>query len=158
MPSQTVIDCSKLIKAKGLTIAFAESATAGRLAFEFSLTEDSGTTLKGGLISYDASVKEQVLEISAGLIAEYTPESAEVTKEMAIRLRDLIQSDLQVAVTGLTTQGGSETVHKPVGTMFVHLLTGQSSVAVHDVFQGSPEEIVMQAVELAAQTIMNELK
>lgn len=157
MPSQIVTECSKLLKNNNLTISFAESATAGRLAFEFSLTEHSGAILKGGLISYDAGVKEQVLGIPADLITEFTPESAEVTKEMALRLRDLIESDIQVAVTGLTTPGGSETAHKPVGTIFIHLLVRESSVAVHRVFEGSPEEIVLQAVDLAAQTIVNEL-
>lgn len=38
MPSKLIIECSKTLKELGLTIAFAESATAGRIASEFSLT------------------------------------------------------------------------------------------------------------------------
>ncbi|MCF2446686.1 nicotinamide-nucleotide amidohydrolase family protein [Dyadobacter sp. CY345] len=157
MPSQLIIDCCKLLKEKGLTIAFAESVTAGRLAAEFSLAEDSGSVLKGGLVCYDAEVKEDVLGITAEYIEEFTPESAEVTKELAVRLKKLIRSDIQVAVTGLTTSGGSESSRKPVGTIFLHLIIKDNSIAVREVFDGTPEEIVLMTVDLAAKTIINEL-
>jgi nicotinamide-nucleotide amidase len=158
MPSQNVIDCSKIIREQMLTIAFAESVTAGRLASEFSLTADSGAILKGGLVCYDASVKEQVLGVPQALVEKYTPESSEVTKDMGMRLKSLIPSDIQVAVTGLTTPGGSEDEHKPVGTIFIHISLSGSSIAVRKVFSGSPEEIVLQAVDLAADTIIHEMK
>jgi len=157
MPSQLIIDCSKILKEKGLTIAFAESVTAGRLAAEFSLTQDSGSVLKGGIVCYDAEVKEEVLGITSEYIKEFTPESAEVTRELAIQLKEIIRSDIQVAVTGLTTSGGSETSQKPVGTIFLHLVIRDNSIAVRKVFKGSPEQIVLLAVDLAAKTIINEL-
>jgi len=158
MPSQFVNDCSKIIKENQFTISFAESATAGRMAAEFSLTPESGDILKGGLVCYDASIKENILGISPDFVKEFTPESAEVTKEMAVKLKGLIESDIQVSVTGLTTPGGSENAHKPVGTMFIHVLIHENSIAVHQVFQGSAEEIVLQAVDFAAITISQELK
>ncbi|MCF0072816.1 CinA family protein [Dyadobacter sp. CY261] len=158
MPSELINHCGQILKEQGLTIAFAESVTAGRLAAEFSLTEYSGSILKGGLVCYDAEVKKDVLGISPYLIEEFTPESAEVTKELANRLKDLIKSDVQVAVTGLTTPGGSETPQKPVGTIFIHILIRGGSLAVRDVFEGTPEQIVLLAADLAASTITNELK
>ena len=158
MPSQLIADCSRILAERGLTIAFAESVTAGRLASEFSLTEHSGSILKGGLVCYDAEVKTDVLGLDLGFIEEFTPESAEVTKELAIHLKNLIQSDIQVAITGLTTPGGSETPQKPVGTVFIHILTGSGSIAVREVFEGTPEQIMLSAADLAATTILNELK
>ncbi|MDB5032341.1 MAG: CinA domain protein [Mucilaginibacter sp.] len=91
---------------QGLTIAFAESATAGWLCSEFALTEESGKILKGGIACYDAGLKVKLLKVPQELIDQYTPESLEVTREMAYRLRELIESDIQVTVTGLTTPGG----------------------------------------------------
>jgi nicotinamide-nucleotide amidase len=157
MPSKLINDCSRILKEQGLTIAFAESATAGRLAAEFSLTEHSGEVLKGGLVCYDAEVKTAVLGIDPAFIEKYTAESAEVTEELAIRLRNLIHSEVQVAVTGLTTPGGSETPEKPVGTIFIHLVIRNQSLALTDVFKGSPEEIVLLAANFVAQSIINEL-
>jgi nicotinamide-nucleotide amidase len=157
MPSELIIECSQILKKQGLSIAFAESVTAGRLASEFSMTKDSGSILKGGLVCYDAEVKEQVLGIEHGFIEEFTPESAEVTKELALRLKNLIKSDIQVGITGLTTPGGSETEHKPVGTVFIHIFIEDRSIAVREVYAGSPEQIVLLAADLAAMTIIHEL-
>src|SRR4051812_18653947 len=124
MAERKISECSKLMAGQGLTIAFAESATAGWLCSEFALTEESGKVLKGGLACYDADLKVSILGVPKALIDQFTPESMEVTREMAYRLAKLIPSDIQVTVTGLTTPGGSETPEKPVGTMFVYALMG----------------------------------
>jgi nicotinamide-nucleotide amidase len=158
MPSALVIECSKLLCERNLTIAFAESATAGRLASEFSLTPDSGKVLQGGLVCYDARIKEGVLKIPPEIIKRYTPESAEVTHQMAERLQDLIKADIYVANTGLTTSGGSETPEKPVGTMFVHILFQGRSIAERQVFDGPAEKVVLETADLIARILINELK
>src|ERR1700709_2189598 len=103
MAESKISICSKLMANQGLTISFAESATAGWLCSEFALTEESGKVLKGGLACYDADLKVKLLGVPQELIDTYTPESMEVTREMAYRLRDIIPSDIQVTVTGLTT-------------------------------------------------------
>lgn len=45
MAASKILECSKLIAANGLTISFAESATAGWLCSEFALTPESGQIL-----------------------------------------------------------------------------------------------------------------
>lgn len=75
---------------------------------------------------------------------------------MAIALRGFIKSDIQVTVTGLTTPGGSESAQKPIETIFIHILIGESSIALRRVFGGSPEQIVLQAIDLAARSIRTE--
>jgi len=142
---------------KGLTIAFAESATAGWLCSEFALTEESGRVLKGGIVCYDADLKVSLLGVPRELIGQFTPESMEVTRKMAYRLRELIASDIQVAVTGLTTPGGSETPEKPVGTMFVAVLIQGHQAAFRKVFRGSCEEIIHQTIEATAELLIREL-
>lgn len=157
MASSTVLECTKMLHDKGLTIAFAESATAGRLASEFALTPYSGGCLKGGLVCYDACVKEDILQISKEMIDTYTAESAEVTREMAMQLRTIIPSDIQVAITGLTTPGGSETEEKPVGTMFAHILIQDRPVSLRRLYVGAPEQIILSTIDEVAETIINEL-
>lgn len=157
MPSQLIHDCSKLLADKKLTIAFAESATAGRLSAEFSLIPDCGQILKGGIVCYDACVKQDILGVPERLVKKYTPESAEVTAEMAERLRDFIKADIYIAITGLTMPGGSETKEKPVGTMFIHAIINGNSVPVREVFKGTPEEIVLQTVDRTAGLLINQL-
>jgi nicotinamide-nucleotide amidase len=150
--------CSKLMAEQGLTIAFAESATAGWLCSEFALTEESGKVLKGGIACYDADLKVRLLGVAQELIDTYTPESMEVTREMAYRLRETISSDIHVTVTGLTTPGGSETPEKPVGTMFVFMLIRGREASFRKVFSGSCEEVIHQTIEAAADLLIGELR
>lgn len=158
MPSKLIHQCSKLLFDKKLTIAFAESATAGRLSAEFALVPDCGEILKGGLVCYDACIKQDILGVPESLVKKYTPESAQVTAEMAKRLRDFIKADIYIAVTGLTMPGGSETKEKPVGTMFIHAIINGNPVPVREVFKGTPEEVVMQTVDRTASLLINELR
>jgi nicotinamide-nucleotide amidase len=157
MAENKIASCSKLMADKGLTIAFAESATAGWLCSEFALTEESGKVLKGGIACYDADLKVSLLGVPQELIDQFTPESMEVTCEMAYRLVKLIPSDIQVTVTGLTTPGGSETSEKPVGTMFVFALIKDQQASFRKVFKGSCEEIIHQTIEATADMLIREL-
>lgn len=125
MPSELLTQCSHLLKEKKLTITFAESATAGRLSAEFALIPDCGEILKGGIVCYDACIKQDILGVPESLVKKYTPESAEVTAEMARRLGNVIKADIYVAITGLIMPGGSESPDKQVGTMFIHSIINQ---------------------------------
>jgi nicotinamide-nucleotide amidase len=157
MPSALLLECSEILKKQKLTMSFAESATAGRLSAEFALIPHCGEILKGGIVCYDACIKQDLFGIPEELVKKYTPESAEVTKELAERLGSVMKADIQTAVTGLTMPGGSETEEKPVGTMFIHTFIKDKSVAVREVFDGSPEEIVLQTIDRFARLIIDEL-
>lgn len=157
MAESKIAVCSKLMAEQGLTIAFAESATAGWLCSEFALTEESGQVLKGGIACYDAGLKVSLLKVPQELIDQFTPESMEVTHEMAYRLRTVLPSDIQVTVTGLTTSGGSETPEKPVGTMFVFALIRGREASFRKVFKGSCEEVIHQTIDATAELLILEL-
>ena len=102
-------------------------------------------------------MKKELLRIPKDLIEKFTPESAEVTKAMANSFCKLAESDICVAITGLTSPGGSETPEKPVGTIFVHIIFPNKQLASRFVFEGSPEEIVDQAIEEIASLIIQEI-
>lgn len=151
--------CCELLLQKKLTIAFAESATAGRVSSEFSLMEDAGKFLKGGFVCYDACLKEETLAVSPELIKKFTPESAEVTAAIAKGLEKLIAADIHVGITGLTAPGGSETEQKPVGTMFIHInLAGKTLVTERVLFNGLPEEIILQTTNHTAKLLSDHLQ
>jgi nicotinamide-nucleotide amidase len=157
MPSEIVIKCSKTIAAKGWNIAFAESATAGRMSAEFSMTKKSGDILRGGIVCYEVFVKEQILNVPHSTIEKCTPESAEVTQILAQQAAKMFNSKITVAITGLTTPGGSETEEKPVGTIFFHIITPVEKIKHREVFTGSPEEIVLQAIDKTASLIIESI-
>lgn len=148
-----VATCARLLAEKKLSICFAESASAGYLAYAFSLTEESGDILRGSLICYDATLKIKLLDVPKELINRFSAESPEVTRAMVQGIEQLIPADIAVAVTGLPKPGGSETPEKPVGTVFYAI--GYQG-AIHDgktYFGGSPAQVVKHAVAEVVRAI-----
>jgi nicotinamide-nucleotide amidase len=156
--AELINKCTALLIGRGLSIAFAESATAGRICAEFALAEHAGKFLKGGLICYDASLKEQLLGVKPESIKLFSPESAMVTRAITEGLARLIPADIHVGCTGLTCPGGSETELKPVGTIFLYAtLKGKPLFNEKLYFEGSAEEIVSKTVEKTASLLIAKL-
>ncbi|MDF2678393.1 MAG: damage-inducible protein CinA [Bacillota bacterium] len=130
--------CYKLLAQEKIKIAFFESASAGYLAYRFSLSPYSGDILIGSLVSYDLRVKENTLHISSELVEKYTAESMPVTVEMIKKGQELLHADLYVACTGLLKKGGSETKEKPVGTFFYSIYYKNQFYNFRRVFRGLP--------------------
>ncbi|MGB9038427.1 MAG: CinA family protein, partial [Acinetobacter calcoaceticus] len=145
--------CCKLLAEEKVKIAFFESASAGYLAYRFSLSPYSGDILIGSLVSYDLRVKENTLHISSELIEKYTPESMQVTVEMIKKGKDLIKADLYVACTGLLKKGGSETKEKPVGTFFYSIYYKNNFYNFRRIFKSLPYIKLRQLVYYITQDI-----
>ncbi len=152
-----VAECSELLACHGLTIAFAESATAGFVSFLFSLASQSGDVLKGGITCYDACVKEDLLRVSAALIEQFTPESLEVSAAITDRLAGTIPAAIHVGITGLTKPGGSESPEKPVGTMFTVIKAKNWRIVDRRTFPGTEQEIIAAATSNLCQLIQRKL-
>ena len=153
-----VAACSRLIAQRQMTVAFVESATAGSLTAAFSRTEFSGKILKGGLVCYDAHLKEDILKVPASMIRQYTPESLQVTRTITRNLKQLIEADIYVGITGLTKPGGSETADKPVGTMFLCIVMDQTEINDRMTFSGSDEEIIEDTIQRLCYLLMSMLE
>lgn len=150
--------CCQLLVKKKLTLAFAESATAGRAAMEFSLCPNAGEFLKGGIVCYDACLKQDILQVHKGLIEEFTTESPEVTYAIAKGLMSVIPADITIGITGLTRAGGSETREKPVGTMFFCAILGENKLFEDSqIFQGNEIAIAEQAIAHLSKRLYQEL-
>jgi nicotinamide-nucleotide amidase len=157
MPAKSVIACCHTILSKDLTIAFVESASTGRLIYDFTSVPNCGEIVKGSIVCYDRSVKENLLKVPSQIIDQYSAESPEVTQVLAEGLLELIPADIVVAVTGLASPGGSETAEKPVGTMFVHSIIKGKAWKTSLLFEGSPDEIIAQTIDAIAAMLLDQL-
>ncbi|WP_439880012.1 CinA family protein [Pontibacter sp. MBLB2868] len=135
------------LKDKGLTVAFAESCTAGLLASEFVKAKGSSEVLKGSVVVYQPEVKKKLLGVKSKTLELYTPESQQVTNEMVMGLKKQMGADISIATTGLAGEGGSETPEKPVGTMFVSFLYDGKAEEFREVFKGNTESVRKQLVD-----------
>jgi nicotinamide-nucleotide amidase len=156
---ETINRCARLLIEQHLTIGFAESATCGHISSSFSLADNAGKFLKGGIACYDAAIKANLLRVDRGLIEQHSPESAEVTKEITIGATPLLDVDICIGCTGLTCKGGSETDEKPVGTMFLHGIHHNETIfAERIVFGGDQRHILERATDRAAHLLLQYLE
>ncbi|MDK3255086.1 competence/damage-inducible protein A [Blastococcus capsensis] len=103
---------------RGTTVATGESCTGGLLAARLTERPGASATVLGGVAAYSNSAKQQLLGVSAGLIAEHGAVSPEVARALAEGARARFAADIGVGITGVAGPGGG-TADKPVGT--VHL-------------------------------------
>ncbi|NMG11153.1 competence/damage-inducible protein A [Brasilonema sp. UFV-L1] len=110
----------ELLRAAGQTLSVAESCTGGGLGQ--ILTEISGSSdyFWGGVISYDNSVKVNLLGVNSEDLAKYGAVSSVVAEQMAVGVRSRLLTTWGLSITGIAgPTGGTET--KPVGLVYIGL-------------------------------------
>ena len=116
------------LKARGMTIATAESCTGGKLAALLNKHASSSAFYMGSVVAYDNRVKEQVLGVSAEDLKTHGAVSEEVVKQMANGVRMLMHTDFAVATSGIAGPDGG-TQEKPVGTVWIGWATPDGTFA-----------------------------
>ena len=116
------------LKARGLTIATAESCTGGKLASLLNKHAGSSAFYMGSVVAYDNRVKEQVLGVSAEDLKTHGAVSEEVVEQMANGVRDLLHTDFAIATSGIAGPDGG-TPEKPVGTVWIGWATPEGTFA-----------------------------
>ena len=101
-------------RARGLTLATAESCTGGLVAALLTEIAGSSQVVDRGFVTYSDAAKTDLLGVPADLIAAEGAVSAPVARAMAEGARARSGVALAVAVTGIAGPGGA-TATKPVG-------------------------------------------
>ncbi|MCW3104802.1 MAG: hypothetical protein JWO09_3242 [Bacteroidetes bacterium] len=160
--NKKVNDFVKTLKEQKLTLALAESITCGLAAQKLATCIGTSDVLKGAVVCYSPEVKMGLLKIPKKVIEKHTPESREVTRQLAANLGQLIDADIYAAITGLASPGGSETKQKPVGTVFYCIRHKNKTINERKVFKGSPLEIrtaaCMALYELILEKVVKKKK
>lgn len=129
-----------------LTLAFAESCTAGLLAAGLVAAQGVSNVLLGSVVTYHPDAKQKLLGVKKATLDQFSAESQQTTNEMARGLRrTLPAADVCVAITGLCGPGASESEDKPVGTVFVTILFKAQAYEYRQVFKGTGEKLREQA-------------
>ena len=109
----------ELCRARGLSLATAESCTGGLVAARLTSVPGSSEVVLGGIVAYADEVKRTELDVPAELIERHGAVSAEVAAAMAQGARARLGADVAVSVTGIAGPGGG-TPEKPVGLVYLH--------------------------------------
>ena len=148
----------KLLTARKLTVATAESCTGGLIGKMFTDVPGASAVFVGGMITYTNRVKMRGLGVTPETIAVHSEVSAECAAEMAEKAREFFESDIGISATGFAgPAGGNE--RDGVGTVYLGLSVARET-AVYRLCFGplSRDEIRTRTAILAAKKLTETLK
>jgi nicotinamide-nucleotide amidase len=137
-----------LLKTKKLKLAVAESCTGGMLGEMITRIPGSSEYFQGGVISYNAMIKEDLLKVSSKVIRKYGEVSKEVAKLMAEGVRINCHSNIGVSITGIAGPGGA-TEKKKVGLVYMALADGKKTITQKHQLFGSRQLIRLRSARRA---------
>ncbi len=145
-------------RARGLTVATAESCTGGLVAGAITAIPGSSAMLECGFVTYSNAAKTRMLGVPAGLINAVGAVSEAVARQMARGAKRRAGVDLAVSITGIAgPDGGSR--FKPVGTVWFGLAGPGDEIAAYTrVFPGNRDAIREASVIFALQLLMDGAK
>jgi PncC family amidohydrolase len=122
-------EAGRLLLDASLTLATAESLTAGWISAAITMVPGSSGYYMGGICAYADAVKKAALGVSPGTLATWGAVSPQCSKEMARGARAAIGADVGLSSTGIAgPSGGSR--QKPVGLVYLTCLDSTRSMTV----------------------------
>lgn len=140
----------------GLTVATAESLTAGMVASAIADVPGASAVLRGGAVTYCDEIKHEVLGVSSETLALHTAVSRETAREMASGSRRLFKSDISVSLTGYAGPDGG-TSNDPAGTVYIGIADERGVQTHRFSFEGSRNEVRRDASRVALCLILDSI-
>lgn len=139
----------------GRTVATAESLTAGMVSAVLADTPGASGMLQGGVVAYQNTVKENVLNVAGDLLARVGSVDGDVAGAMAAGARTVMGADIGLSTTGVAGPEGHD--GKPVGTVFIGVATAAGTGAFEYAFDGNRAEIRGLACGAALERLLEAL-
>lgn len=142
-----------VLTAKKMTCVTAESCTGGGVGYAITAVPGASIVFRGGIISYDNSVKRDILGVREEVLAKNGAVSPECAAAMADGARRRLNADIAVAVTGIAGPGGGS-VEKPVGLVWFGLASATKVSVESKVFAGSRDAVREASIEHALSLLV----
>lgn len=139
-----------------ISVAAAESCTAGLLAAALTALPGASTYFVGGVVAYANSIKVRELDVPLDLLERWGAVSRQVATAMASGVRLRLGSRIGLATTGVAGPSSSEA--KPAGLIFV-ALAAPSGLRVRRLSRDRGRPLNrLAAVDTALQLLLQELE
>jgi nicotinamide-nucleotide amidase len=145
-----------LCRARGFTLATAESCTGGMIGERLTGVAGSSDVYLGGVVAYANSAKESLLGVSTDLLTQHGAVSAESALAMAAGASAALGADVAASVTGVAGPGGG-TPEKPVGLVFAHVSTPDGSWSRRLDLPGDRESVRTRATAMVLHLLREAL-
>jgi nicotinamide-nucleotide amidase len=151
--AETVLELSR---ARGLTLATAESCTGGLVGARLTEVPGASDAYVGGIVAYSDDVKRGQLAVRTETLRDHGAVSAETAAEMAAGARRALAADLAVAVTGIAGPGGA-TREKPVGLVYIAVDSPEGASTEKLQLEGDRHAIRARAADAALRLLHRHL-
>lgn len=145
------------LRAKGLSLATAESCTGGAIASRITSVPGSSDTFLGSVVSYANSVKTGILGVNAADIEQQGAVSETVVRQMAQGACRAIGADCAIATSGIAGPGGA-VPGKPVGTVWMAIATPGGCLAKLMRLPGDRLRVIDRAATEAILMLIDSIK
>jgi nicotinamide-nucleotide amidase len=140
----------------GLRLALAESCTGGLLGERITNIPGSSDIFLGGVIGYNNAVKRELLGVKAETIERHGAVSELVALEMAAGVKQKMEADVAISVTGIAGPGGG-TPDKPVGLVWIAIDAADAKARRFHLI-GDRTEIRQRAAQAALEMVRRALE
>ncbi len=148
---------ARVLTARGLTLALAESCTGGLLAKRLTDAAGSSAWMLGGIVAYANDAKRRLLGVRDDTLRAHGAVSEQTAREMAEGVRAALGADCGVSITGIAGPTGG-TDEKPVGTVWTGLaLRGRIDARLFRLF-GDRSQIRERAAQAALAFLLTTLR
>lgn len=155
-----VTELATRLRARGWTLASAESCTGGLIAAACTELSGSSDWFDRGFVTYSNAAKTDSLGVPAALIDAHGAVSEPVARAMAVGAvaQSAVQSAVRcaLAVTGVAGPTGGS-ADKPVGTVWFGWCTPAGVATEHRRFDGDRAAVRAQAVRHALAGLLQRL-
>lgn len=142
---QAAAELGQWLSERNLRIATAESCTGGGIGYAISAIAGSSDWFDGGVISYSNAVKQQQLGVPSTILAAHGAVSAPTAEAMAVGVRQLMSTDIGIAVTGIAGPGGASP-GKPTGLVWFGLATTTGVLSWSRQFEGNRHQVRLATI------------
>lgn len=139
---------TRLLTDAGLTLALAESCTGGMIAQLITEQPGASAVLERGVVSYANTAKQDWLDVPAEILNGPGAVSADCALAMAHGVMAAANTRIGLAVTGIAGPTGG-TPEKPVGTVFLALVTATEQRIERFRFPGNRQQIRVRTANTA---------
>jgi len=143
---------ARLLEDRGLTIATAESCTAGLLAGRLTDRAGSSAWVRGGAVVYSVDAKHDLVGVPTELVERHGVVSAEVAVALADGARQALGADVGVGITGIAGPSGG-TAEQPVGLVHLCVSGPDGRISRAPVLAGGRAQVRSRAVAVAMHLV-----
>lgn len=145
-----------LLRARGQTVAVAESLTGGLLGAALTAIPGASEAFRGGIIAYATELKAGLLGVPAGLLAARGAVDPDVAAAMAAGVRVRLGATAGAATTGVA--GPDPADGKQPGTVHIAVSAGGPAVTRALALAGDRDDVRRQTVQEALRLLLDVLR